>query len=278
MKRAIFSVCPDPRQESLLAQVLPSWERFAKRHGLDIIIVRRSITGAHPYWDRWMCFDHEEAEGYDQLLLLDNDVWISDNARNPFDFWSAKFVGAALESRQSGWDPEFIRQYYPGFLIELSPEERDFGVFNFGITLVDRSLKPWFEEHFQIWKTEMSKRFAASTNPDYQSFFIKEADGPFMSWQLQRTKRIEEIPDGFNRLIWNSYAKYEKWPRPLLLIEAKASQITKKFLPRPLWRLLFIHGRHLIRRCVNRGDFLHFAGSKSPMWLLESTNGPNPPA
>lgn len=272
MKRAIFSVCPDQRQQSILDQVYPTWAKFAERHGLDIIVVKRSITGAHPYWDRWMCFDHKEADGYDQLLLLDNDIWISDGAKNPFEYWTGNRVGAALESRQAGWDADFIKNYYPGFLVELGPGELDFDVFNFGVTLVDRKLKPWFLEHFQFWSTEMKSRFERSDNPAHQSFFVKEADGPFMSWHLQHHDHIEEIPDRFNRLIPHWYAQNVKFPEKLYLVEAKLAQLTRGKIPTPLWKLISAHPRGIVNRCADSCDFLHMAGSKCPLWLL------NPPA
>src|SRR5262245_9959846 len=130
MKRAILSTCPDARQAANLNVVFPSWQRFAARHGLEIIVIRRPIREDHAYWDRWLCFEQPELEGYDQILWLDNDVWIRDGAQNPFEIWDGDKVLGIREEKQLGWDRQYIINYYPKFMIDLAPEEQDFAVYN----------------------------------------------------------------------------------------------------------------------------------------------------
>lgn len=269
MKRAILSTCPDARQTLNLKQVYPSWERFAAKYDLEIIVIRRPIIPEHAYWDRWLCFEQPELDGFDEILWLDNDVYITDNARNPFDFWKGEGVAGVSESAQAGWSRQFVRDYYPGFMIELGPDEQDFEVYNLGVALFNRRHGELFRRAYDLWERHYFPRLAASTDPRFNIFFVREADGPFMSWQVQRHHSVEDLPQGFNFLFWTWYDQGRRLPRKLFLLQTKAAQLTKDKLPAPLWKLLFAHARSVFRQAAGQCDFLHMAASKSPLWLAD---------
>jgi hypothetical protein len=269
MKRAILSTCPDARQSSFLERVYGSWERFAARHGLDIVVIRRPVIPEHAYWDRWLSWEQPELAGYDQVLWLDNDVWITPHARNPFEFWDGEKVLGNAECKQLGWDRERIQAYYPGFMIDLGPGEEDFKVFNTGTALFARHHGPIFRRIYDLWESQWFPRLSASEDPHFQSKFVREADGPFISWQLQKAGMIAEWPEEFNRIFWVWYVNHKKLPMKYMQMECKAGQVLRGKLPEPLWRAAFAHAREVLRESARDCSFLHIAASKSPLWLVE---------
>lgn len=252
----------------IYSQVRGSWEQYAAAHGLDIIVVEYSFTkGKHPYWDRWFCFEHPETQGYDQLLLMDNDVWIRPGAGNPFDTWSGEFISSAQESRQGNWNFPF-RPYYESYEVVVPPEIGHLEVHNFGVTLMGRQHQPLARELFEHWTCTTHERAKNSSDPKRRSFFVRETDGPFMSYQLQARNLVEVLPAKYNYLFWAWYVKGHRLPEKLFLLQTKLAQMSCGKLPAPLWKLLFKHPRSLVRQYIQDGDFLHFAASKSPLFLV----------
>ncbi len=271
MHRAILAIAPDAKQERILSQVMPSWKRYAQRHQLEIVIVRRSITkGNHPYWDRWLTIqeDQPEVARFDQLLLLDDDVYISDGAPNVFDCSGKTGITAVEESAQQEWQPSQISAYYGRFHVEPDarlPHPRK--VFNFGVCLVTREERSVFKTLYDKWRSEIQSRFTHAELRQKGIFYRLETDGPFLSYELQALGKISPLPAEFNFMLPSWLRKVGVRRLPFLL-QAKVAQQARAVLPRSIVWTLTSSARSTVQRAAAQCHFLHFAASKSPLWLL----------
>lgn len=271
MNRAILGIAPDAKQEGVLGRVIPSWQRYAKRHQLEIVIVRRSITeGKHPYWDRWLTIQEDEPEvaRFDQLLLLDNDIYISESAPDVFDCSGATGITVVEESAQQEWPPSEITEYYG--LFHVVPDARlpcPSKVFNFGVSLVTREGRSVFKTLYVKWRSEIRSRFTKAELKQKGIFYRLEADGPFLSYELQAMEKITPLPARFNFFLpcWLRKVGVRRLP---FLLQAKVAQRAPAALPKSVVSALTSSGRSAVQRAAAQCHFLHFAASKSPLWLL----------
>ncbi|MEO6871049.1 MAG: hypothetical protein ABI233_02380 [Chthoniobacterales bacterium] len=271
MNRAILGIAPDAKQEGILSQVMPSWQRYAQRHQLEIVIVRRSITeGKHPYWDRWLIIQETEPEvaRFDKLVLLDNDIYISDSAPDVFDYSGASGITAMEESAQQEWHPSQITEYYARF--HVVPEARlprPTKVFNFGVCLVIREARSVFKALYDKWRSEIQSRFTQAELKQRGIFYRLETDGPFLSYELQALGRISPLPPKFNFMLPSWLRKVGVRRLPFLL-QAKLAQRAPAALPKSVVSALTSPARSAVQRAAAQCHFLHVAASKSPLWLL----------
>lgn len=273
MKRAILAIAPDAKQRRILDQVLPSWKSYSARHNLPIVIIEKSITGGkHPYWDRWLTVSRGEPEvrGYDQLLLLDNDVFITKQAPDIFAHAGSGEIAAAAESVQQKWKPNFIPRYYRSFHVEMDPRcPQPDTVVNFGVTVVSKEMGPVINDLYQKWQETVRPRFTAEELAKKGIFYRLEADGPFMSYELQARSLVTLLANEFNYFfpIWLRDNHHARWP---FLVQAKLMQKLGHTLAAPLIRSLSAPARRAVREAAKESYFLHFAASKSPLWLVSS--------
>ena len=275
--RAILAVAPDARQEKILARVMPSWRRYADRHALEIVVVRRSITGGkHPYWDRWLTIQEGEPEvaSYDDLLLLDNDIFITDGAPDVFDYRGTTGIAIVQESAQGNWNIRQIPSYYRRFHVEADDRlPNPTKVFNVGVCVLARGQRSLFKLLYAKWRQEIQPRFTSRELKQKDIFYRLEADGPFLSYELQARGQISPLPATFNFFLPAWLGKNDVRQLPFLF-QAKAAQKLAGKFPRPLMRKLIAPARTAIERAAAECYFLHFAASKSPLWLLPDAQCP----
>src|SRR6202043_2112173 len=104
-----------------------------------------------------------ELAGVDELLLLDNDIFISDEAPNIFDNWDPSGIGVVEESAQGPWDPATIPGYYRTF--HVRPDDRvpnPTKVFNFGVCVLNRRDGHLFQTLYEKWHSEIRPRFTTA--------------------------------------------------------------------------------------------------------------------
>lgn len=273
-RQAIVAIAPDRRQQTFLARVMPSWQLYARRHHLEIVVIRRSITdGQHPYWDRWLTIQEGVSElvGYDDLVLLDNDIFINGEAPNIFSEWQPDKVNVVEESAQGDWKRDQTPSYYRSF--HLAPDERlptPTRVFNMGVCAITRKQDEIFRLLYEKWLTEVRPRFSEQERGRKDALFRVEADGPFLSYELQAMKLISPLRKEFNFFLipWLRANRVREVP---FLLQSKLGQKLAGTLPKPILAALTGPARAALRRAASECHFLHIAASKSPLWLLPAT-------
>lgn len=279
-RRAILAIAPDRRQETFLDRVMPGWQHYAHRHNLEIVVLRRSMTrGDHPYWDRWLAIQDGVAETarYDELLLLDNDIYVNAAAPNIFDDWNGEKVNVVEESEQGDWSRDKIPTYYKSF--HVLPDDRltkPTKVFNMGVCVVSRDRNEVFNLLYQKWLDEIRPRFSEEERRRKDALFRVEADGPFLSYELQAMNLIAPLRKEFNFFIipWLRANRIAEFP---FLIRSKAGQKLEGKMPAPVLRAITSQARSALRRAAAECHFLHIAASKSPLWLLPEAAPASPP-
>jgi hypothetical protein len=270
-KRAILAIVPDVRQSRILARVIPSWQHYARRHDLEIITVERSITrGRHPYWDRWLTIQDgvPEVAGIEELLLLDNDIFIATNAPNIFEQCDPSKINVVEESAQAPWNRRKIPDYYRTFHVEPDCRLKDpTKVFNFGVCVLRRQNGYLFQGLHQKWLNSIRPRFTDPELKQRDIFFRLEADGPFLSYELQTQMMINTLPGEFNFFLppWLKRTRVHRLP---FLVQCKLAQKLTGKIPKSVLCMLTNHAHLTIRHVAGQCYFLHVAGSKSPLWLL----------
>ena len=200
-----------------------------------------------------------------RLLFLDNDVFIGAHADALLEEWDSPLVGATCESTQAGWSQEFIAHYYQDYFVDCSSPLTHPEIINTGVLVIPREQAEFLESVYQCWKERM-KAFPAKPG-SHQDPFVRAADQPHVSYALQTAARFKDFGERFNTLWWHWYRKNID-PRQLpFLLKSKAASITRDFLPRDLWRILFRRERAIFAQARGVSDFLHVAGSKSSLFL-----------
>ena len=262
MRCALFAIVPPGRQQRIFQIVRPSWHKYAEENNIDLIIVERQLAG-HVYWDRWMAYNAPETKGYDALALVDNDVVIAPTAPNIFtqSGWDEDRISCANESVQAGWDSSFLHNYNRQHALSTSIL---YPVHNFGVSLFPRSRASLIGELFSYWKKDIRPKLITSQS----SFYITEADGPFLSWNLQDRLELQSLPVPFNNLFPHWYANHVGTSYRNFILLCKLAETLKPYIPKSVWKSLFSTQLSRVKSFVNTSYFAHFAGSKCPMSLI----------
>ena len=106
--------------------------------------------------------------------------------------------------------------------------------------------------------------------PDARSrdAFKYAADQPHIGLALQSAGLAQVLDMKFNRLWWRWWqdrGRRSEWP---FKVYAKSSAVLGRWLPPAFARPLAAPGLRHIDRALAQNYFLHFAGSKSPLFLL----------
>jgi hypothetical protein len=86
LQKAIVTIVVGDEYRQLWAEkALPSWERYAQRHGYEIIAFERPLDdsplGRRPMsWQKLLVLGQERVQPFDRVLWLDADVIINDEA------------------------------------------------------------------------------------------------------------------------------------------------------------------------------------------------------
>lgn len=265
MKIALATICPNARQRANLKVVRPTWEVYAKRHNLPILVVENPPHREHFYWGKYFPLTLAEFSGFDAVLVLDNDILINADSPPITDGWDPDKIAIADEREQFAWVEDFVAQYYAAYPDLRSEALKHARVLNTGVLLYTRAHVPIFQEVHAQW-LEWRKRASAADRESHA--FKYAADQPHISLALQTSNRAQVLPPAFNRLWWSWYRQRGRFPWRAFQAYAKASSIAEKIAPRALAGLVARPGAQALERAVSECHFLHIAGSKSPIWLF----------
>lgn len=121
-------------------EIFPSHQRLAKRLGVDLVVIDRSIATAsnvtHPHasWEKTRIFMAPQTSGYDQLCWLDADLYAMREAPDPFelaeDGWLAVDNNTCASAEQARLDAQW---YW-----FLAPEVQPSALINTGLFVATR--------------------------------------------------------------------------------------------------------------------------------------------
>jgi len=267
MDKAIVGVCYDARQRRILDLTYPSWQRYADRHKLPLVIVERSYAGEDFYWNKHVLFRVPELQRAQCLLFLDNDVFVNPKAGPLLAEWESPLIGATPESTQVGWSQEMIERYYDDYGVDRPRPILNLQVVNTGVLVIPREQAGVLEDVYGRWK----KRKSVANLPAamVRDPFALAADQPHVSYALQEENRYQDFGASYNTLWWHWYRNNVSPRKTPFLLRAKAAALTRDRLPQNLWRALFRSERALFARGLKESAFLHVAGSKSALFLAE---------
>lgn len=185
----------------------PTWERYAERHGYDIVVIRDYVDG-NPHnrtanWQKLKIFDHPDAAPYEDVVWLDADILINyHSAPCVVDHHSSDLVGLVSDKEayfsvasvtdnlrrrlqtENGWDRIFTpREVYQRAGME---EVDDYA--NTGVMVLKRS------------------RHHALFNEIYETYgehpTSAKEEAPTV-WHLFRNGLVKPIDPRFNRIyLW----------------------------------------------------------------------------
>lgn len=138
MRKAMVTlVIGQPYATLWRARAMPSWERFAERHGYELIAIEQPIDDSplagqrSAAWQKLLIWRHPRVAEFDRVLWLDADIVINDSvAPCPVEQTPAELVGAVQDqsmlsqpamasafARLNNWQKtprELARGYYEG--------------------------------------------------------------------------------------------------------------------------------------------------------------------
>lgn len=265
MKIALTTICPDARQRAFLGIVRPTWEAYAKRHDLPIIVVENPPHPENVFWGKYFALTLPEFAKYDAVIALDNDILVNPHSPLVTEDWDGSKIGIADERQQFDWDDAFVAQYYSHYEHEIPARVTHVGILNTGVLLYTRAHLPFFEAVHARWVEWRDRATAATRETDS---FKYANDQPHVSLALQVADRAKILPPAYNRLWWSWYRQRGTLPWRAFQGYAKASSLFEEFAPRALASAFARPGARAIERGLSECHFLHVAGSKSPIWLF----------
>jgi len=132
MAKAIVTLVIGDKHHNLWRKLaLPSWQRYAARHGYEIIAIERPLDESefakrrNVTWQKLLVLDHSEVRRFERVLWLDSDIVINDlTAPCPVDQTPPELVGAvadqALLSHPALAGPFSRINHWPGTSEELA--------------------------------------------------------------------------------------------------------------------------------------------------------------
>ena len=265
MKIAIATIAPDARQKALLKVAWPTWERYARRHSLEIIVVERPPRPEHIYWGKYAYFGLDEFSAVDAIVAVDNDMLFNPNSPLVTDGWDGKRIGMVDERAQFGWDEAYVERYYRSYELQPPPPPAGtWAVLNGGLILYTRDHIPFFERTYRDWN---EWRGRASAEAIQANPFKYTNDQPHLSLAVQIDNQAQILDPNFNRIWWSWLGKYGRLPRRAFQFYAKGCSMLGAALPASFVSPLARPGARVLERALSECHFLHIAGSKSPMWL-----------
>lgn len=199
--------------------------------------------------------------------MLDNDIYISERAPDIFEVSDLSKITVVEESAQRPWAVETIPNYYRSFHVE--PDARlpvPTKVFNMGVCVIDRRQNVLFKTLYNKWQEVVRPRFTVEEQRRKDAFYRVEADGPYLSYELQAGNKVASLPREFNFFLipWLKRAGVRQLP---FLLQSKAEQKLRGVVPDILLSAVTSRARTSFWRAANECHFLHVSASKSPLWF-----------
>ena len=211
-----------------------------------------------------------ELNGFDAILHLDNDIFISSKSSSPFDEWNPDLIGVVDERAQQLLDEVATRQYYHSYGIPDSGIPVAAKIYNTGLLIYSRTTAPYFKTLYARWQDFLQ----GINDVKRRHYLFTVIDQPHVSLALQRESIACELHSRFNTLWWHWYRKNVSERYLPFLLRSKAAALMLDLLPPNLWRAIFRRERRIFAVARDQCDFLHVAGSKSPLFLAAHSDAP----
>ena len=242
-----------------------SWEKYAAKYDLDIIVIDQMIDTSErannrsPAWQKCLTLNQNKIKYFDQVAWIDSDIVINHcNAPNIFDEVPLKKLGAVnYYSIPSSFTiknfQHKVYNYYKEQYIEINKD------FNAYLYYANSKLEKKFNKvihtgvmicspknHNYIF--EKTYNDYANTHPHYEM--------PFLSFEILKNTEVKWLNPEFNAL-WLVY----KFMYYDYLIYKKNNFLLKLY--RQFNELSLT--QEAIKSVFNNNYFLHFAGSQADM-------------
>ena len=174
MKRAIYQVCLGQQAKSALyRKCMESVSQYAERHGINYHVQRapklriapdpfmsnrsKEATAKHggflPIYEKENAFDM--LDDYDQIAIIDADIFIREDAPNIFDEMSCKCAFGAVAEREMPINDaykakilNYSRMQYDGLAkkFDFKPDKLGYEFFNMGMIVINsEQFKPYLQ-------------------------------------------------------------------------------------------------------------------------------------
>ena len=237
MKKLIYQVCIGQAQNSkMYKHCIESVANYCDRYGIEHVVQRTPILrikpdifttnrsaesyekhgGYLPIYEKENAFDYFK-KGYDQIAIVDADIYIRPDAPNIFDDLGSDYEFGAVVERDMPISGEYamkIRNYsrmqYSG-LAGVDWDWRDWGAkfYNMGLMVMNKSIVPHFkgQDARQFLSRPEFKRFVDgdgawkwSTDQTLLNWWVKKENVKVkdMSWKwnaLYKGVKDEHIPE-----------------------------------------------------------------------------------
>lgn len=195
-KEAIVTICIGEQYKKFYNKYFrPSHERFAKKIGVDLIVIDDHIDksmfgkGRHPAWQKLLIFNSPLTQQYERLCWIDADIFITKHSENPF-----KKVGNGQWGAAKNNPYQFDDLAKSDLLLyEQCPKiNRPNYLLNTGFFIVDK------KEHQPVLESIYKNN---SEQPCYEN-------GP-LSYTLLNTPNGKELESSFNCLQTNYFRAHK---------------------------------------------------------------------
>ncbi len=240
---------------------MTGWERYAQKHGYDIICIDNPLDKSEralsrsPAWQKCLVLSQDFSNKYDRIVWMDCDILINPYfAPSIVDEVPEGMVGAVdvWSSPTSGWFPLALQRY-----MDITPGSDTFSL-SVSAYYQKYGLPDTFDKVVQTGVLVMSPKHRAVLEMTYYEY--EEKGGPQwnyemrpLSYELQKASCVHWIDVRYNM----SWPVYKCLFYPFLMLESTLDDEQKKALS---------------GACVNAayhyGYFLHFPGDKSDMHLV----------
>ncbi|QWR76103.1 hypothetical protein [Candidatus Magnetomonas plexicatena] len=237
------------------------WERYAQKHGFDIICIDSPIDDSEraanrsPAWQKCLILSQDFSKKYDRIVWIDSDILINaDNAPSIVEEVPENMVGAidVWSSPTSGWFPVALQR-----LIDITPKGDTFSQ-NVSMYYKKYGLPDTFDKVVQTGVLVLSPKHRDILEKTYYEY--EEKGGSEwnyemrpLSYELQKASKVHWIDIRYNM----SWPIYKCLLYPFLMLESTLEEERKKAL-----------STVCVNTAYHNGYFLHFPGDKSDMMLV----------
>ncbi|CAN5524770.1 hypothetical protein BH09VER1_BH09VER1_50670 [soil metagenome] len=259
---------------------LPSIQLYAQRHGYDLLILSEeelrstfdyALPLAPPSWLKTFLIQHTFSQGYDQVLLLDADIFINPAAPDIFAACPTGTIGACFDPVVP--PDKFALWYERGGAGGTLPR-----MINAGVLAVHRSCLPVIQHAID--------RIRSHVTPT--QFANRLYEQPLVSFEILYSPCFLPLPPAFNFIV--ASAREIAAPR-FHRLRTSLNLAVDKYPTLKAWRPSFYAAlyrlplspyrsshRALIHHLLREAHFLHFADMWDERIILTSFLNPKGPS
>lgn len=257
-KALVTLVIGEPYKSEWVTHCQKNWQRYAEKHGLDIIAIDEKINpqdNRSPAWQKCLVLTDEKVRQYEQVAWVDSDIIINENAPNIFDGVPLEKVGAV-----KGYQQLYRNGSFPAEMMDYlkTPYNDAKGWYEMnGLTphefVVQTGVLVLSPQHHASLLNDIFNSPTDSTTGDYEM--------PLLSHTILQNDLVHWLDERFN-LLWTGQMVYHcpeclppKQTDPFVLRQFK--KLTRGHYQFPPKSAL----NKALKDAVEKSYFLHFAGN-----------------